>query len=38
MRDPGTWSIKNNSTFVWDEEIFKIEIVKKRNFIIVLSQ
>jgi len=38
MRDPGTWSIKNNSTFVWDEGIFKIEIVKKRNFIIVLSQ
>lgn len=32
MRDPGTWSIKNNSTFVWDEEIFKIENCQKKKF------
>lgn len=35
MRDPGTWSIKNNSTFVWDEGIFKIEKLSKKEILLL---
>ena len=34
MRDPGTWSIKKDSTFVWDEGIFKIEKLSKKEILL----
>jgi hypothetical protein len=34
MSDPRNWSIKNDSTFVWDGEDYKIERYTKDNIIL----
>jgi hypothetical protein len=34
VNDPGTWSIKNDSTFVWDKGVFKIEKVTKKEILL----
>ena len=32
--DPGTWSIKNDSTFVWDKDAYKIEKISKNEILL----
>ena len=34
INDPGTWSIKNDSTFVRDEGVFKIEKLSRREILL----
>ncbi|PXY45016.1 hypothetical protein [Flavobacterium hydrophilum] len=34
INDPGTWSIKNDSTFVWDKGVFKIEKITKKQILL----
>ena len=34
IRDPGTWSIKNDSTFVRDKGVFKIEKLTKNEILL----
>lgn len=34
INDPGTWSIKNDSTFVWDKGVFKIEKLTKKEILL----
>lgn len=33
-RDPGTWFIPNDSTFVWDKGLFKIEKLTKKEILL----
>ncbi len=37
VNDPGTWSIKNDSTFIWDKEVFKIEKLTKNEILLSYS-
>ena len=34
INDPGTWSIKNDSTFVWDKGVYKIEKLVKNEILL----
>lgn len=34
INDPGTWSIKNDSTFIWNKEVYKIEKLAKNEILL----
>ena len=34
IRDPEPWSIKNDSTLVWDEGVYKIEKLSRREILL----